>query len=401
MTLGLLHLRLGDQGDALERRGTFTTVLTADGSTWGDHRPTLLIADDTVLELGHIKGEPARVATGWRRVRYTRFLELDEQIPLATLLAGLDPPFHRLFEERAPGDLVLPDRTADAVIAALSEVSTEFAGARDLFLRQKRRTPGRLRGQALQAAAQEADAVRLAIDIARVPRTALRGVRPDGETPYLQALSEARVYEDQAIDYDAGRFLDFGRIERPNGIVHFANGNERLTVLNVNRRPLEQVTGADLIYHNESQESFVLVQYKTMAREGDPGETKLVVRPSSDGNLESELDRMRQFVEALGDGTVDQWRLHPGFCFLKLCRPVLDLDYPERELVGGMYLPLEYWDLLAISPEVKGPRGGIVMTYENVPRRIDNSLFVELVRGGWIGSRAETTTTITDLVIQA
>jgi hypothetical protein len=82
--------------------------------------------------------------------------------------------------------------------------------------------------------------------------------------------------------------LDFERIERPNGMVHFSRGAERLTVLNVNRRPLEQLTGADLIYHNETHDSFVLVQYKTMSREEDDGKTRLVYgRPPTPISLAS------------------------------------------------------------------------------------------------------------------
>jgi hypothetical protein len=109
---------------------------------------------------------------------------------------------------------------------------------------------------------------------------------------------------------------------------------------------------------------------------------------------------MRTLAEVPGDGSAEQWRLNPGFCFIKLCRPVVNLDYPERDLVSGMYLPLSYWDLLLASPVTEGPRGGRVLSYEAVTRRFDNSLFVDLVRGSWIGSRAETTETITDLVLQ-
>ena len=38
----------------------------------------------------------------------------------------------------------------------------------------------------------------------------------------------------------------------------------RLTVIMANRLPLEQQTGADLIYFNEAYRSFAMVQYKAM-----------------------------------------------------------------------------------------------------------------------------------------
>lgn len=400
MTIALLHLRLDAQYEALEYGGTFTAVLPAGGRSWGQRRPTLLLSDGEIVELGHVRAEGKRIATGMRRMRYERFLALDPEIPVAEVVSNLSSAIRRHFEARLGEDLVLPERTGAAVLEALESLSDEVAEVSTDFVRPVVRRVRRLDGAALQATAQEADAVRLALDIAGIPRQELHGTRPDGETPYVQALSEVRVFEDQAIDYDAGRFLDFERIERPNGMVHFSRGAERLTVLNVNRRPLERLTGADLIYHNETHDSFVLVQYKTMTREGDLGDTRLVYRPDSDRNLPGELERMRALAEVPGDGSAEQWRLNPGFCFIKLCRPVVNLDFPERELVGGMYLPLSYWDLLVASPVTEGPQGGRVLSYETVTRRFDNSLFVQLVRGSWLGSRAETTETITDLVLQ-
>ena len=35
--------------------------------------------------------------------------------------------------------------------------------------------------------------------------------------------------------------------------------------------------------------------------------------------------------------------------FLKLCRPVVSLDFPPRDLVSGMYLPIAYYNLLVES----------------------------------------------------
>ncbi|EHN09766.1 hypothetical protein PAI11_34080 [Patulibacter medicamentivorans] len=165
-------------------------------------------------------------------------------------------------------------------------------------------------------------------------------------------------------------------------------------MVNVNRQPLERTTGADLIYINETMPSFVLVQYKTMRREGDP--PKLLYRP--DAQLAAELDRMRKIAPGRDDRSPMSFRLSPGACFLKLCKPVVRLDYTQ-DLVSGMYLPLSYYDALANSNEVAGPRGGAVFSYDTVRRHIDNTLFVSLVRGGWVGSRGATTKRLKDLVL--
>jgi hypothetical protein len=65
-----------------------------------------------------------------------------------------------------------------------------------------------------------------------------------------------------------------------------------------------------------------------------------------------------------------------------------------------MYLPLSYWDVLASSPLVKSSQGGMKVTYKNVGRWMSNSLFVNLVKSGWIGSRLKRTDKLTGLIKQ-
>ena len=255
-----------------------------------------------------------------------------------------------------------------------------------------------LRGEALQAAAQEADAVRLAIDIADIPRTELRGTRPDGEESFLDRLATLRAGEDPIVAYDSMRFLDFDRIDNPSGAVQFTKGSERLTVINVNRQALEHTTGADLIYVNEMLDSFVLVQYKALRPEKTPdGHTRLVYRP--DGQLAAELERMRHIKIGRDDDSLSGYRLDASCGFLKLCKPVARVDHDPRELVSGMYIPLDYYNRLVASDQVTGPRGGTVLSHDTVRRYLNNDLFVQLVRGAWIGSHGTTSTRLTKIVL--
>jgi hypothetical protein len=318
-------------------------------------------------------------------------------VPIDTeqLVLGLPWRFRKTVADRLDRGGVLPQKSAAALASALGELDPAAGRA----LARLRGTGGRsqLGGPGLQSAAQEADAVRLAIDIADLPRTSLREVRPDGETPFLQRLTEVRTGEDLAVAYDSMRFLDFDRLEHPSGIVRFAKGYERLTILNVNRQPLEHTTGADLIYVNETLGSFVLVQYKSFRRETSAGGSRLVYRP--DKQLEAELERMRRIRSTARGKAVNGFRLHAGCCFLKLCKPVASVNYSPRELVTGMYLPLDYYDELVMSDIVRGPRGGVSISYENVDRYMNNDLFVQLVRGAWVGSRGVTTKRLTDLVV--
>ena len=66
-----------------------------------------------------------------------------------------------------------------------------------------------------------------------------------------------------------------------------------------------------------------------------------------------------------------------------------------------MYLPLEYWTILVNLSQVAGPRGGIAISHNNVGRYLNNSIFIELVQAGWIGSQIAKKTYITEIISQA
>lgn len=51
-----------------------------------------------------------------------------------------------------------------------------------------------------------------------------------------------------------------------------------------------------------------------------------------------------------------------------------------------MYLPHGFWKALAASQRLKGPRGGNILTYTNVGRKLSGSEFITLVAGSWVGT---------------
>ena len=55
-------------------------------------------------------------------------------------------------------------------------------------------------------------------------------------------------------------------------------------------------------------------------------------------------------------------------------------------LVPGMYLPLDYWKLLESDPGIKGPKGGLRITYDNAKRHFDNTSFTTVVSKAWVGT---------------
>ena len=113
---------------------------------------------------------------------------------------------------------------------------------------------------------------------------------------FLEMVTEPRLREDPMIMNDLQTFPGFDAFERHvSGAVRFHQEQILLTVLLINRQPLEELTGTDLIYYNETFRSFIMVQYKAMEKEGDDHVFRL---PNSD--LEKELDRMRKFQNRFG-----------------------------------------------------------------------------------------------------
>ena len=105
--------------------------------------------------------------------------------------------------------------------------------------------------------------------------------------------------------------------------------------------------------------------------------------------LEKELIRMEGFLNELKiyeeDYCCEGFRLNDNPFFIKLCsRTVFEPD--NISLFPGMYIPLNYWRLLERSEKIKGPRDGKRVSYDNVGRYFDNTAFIQLVSGAWVGT---------------
>lgn len=203
-----------------------------------------------------------------------------------------------------------------------------------------------------------------------------------GEEPSLQV---GNVTEDQLINHDADRvpFQDWFRAnDQRVGWRTFTDGFKRMEIFNANRTDAEHEMGVDLIYHNVAQDSFVMVQYKRMRPEEE-----LVYRP--DRHLAGELERMQRVDEECRKHDVDRSddvRLLPTPCMVKLCAPQTVVQ-DSLELITGMYFGREHFVAMLNSPRCRGPRGGVQMSFANVPRHLNNTTFAELLGSGWIGSR--------------
>ncbi|MYZ37128.1 MULTISPECIES: hypothetical protein [unclassified Streptomyces] len=165
-------------------------------------------------------------------------------------------------------------------------------------------------------------------------------------------------------------------------LTRFSQGAQRLVIYNANRKAAEQTLGVDLIYFHETRDSFVLVQYKRMTRQGN---SEWRYYPNSNGNLQDQLERMRAIDEECAKLSLetDDYRLNSRPSWFKLCDGNSILP-DAKKLTPGMYLAREYFDQL--SARANSPGQAKAFSRKTVERYLDNTEFAELVAGGWIGT---------------
>lgn len=356
--------------------------------------PLVVFASFQDGKVTHIADGRKGVSAGTDLVR----LNLDDLQPLnapisyETLVAPVPKRFRthlqRAFEQGgkpAPGTLA-------ALVDAITKIDSTVA-ARFVRFSAKRKerlralTPNQRQNMAIQK-----DTLGVALEIAGLPKEELLSWAP-GETPpnsFLDGIHQAYVREDAMLLADFSNFPGFKAIE---GATHYAartfeskdNPRLRLTVFMANKLPLEQQTGADLIYYNETYRAFVLIQYKAMEQGKDGPEFRW-----KDGDqLALELARMDTMLAELAkvppDNDPDGYRFCNNPFLLKFCSRVT-FDPDDKGLFPGMYIPLDLWKPLASSGRLKGEKDGNVLTYDNVGRRLTNTEFITLVGKSWIGT---------------
>ena len=244
--------------------------------------------------------------------------------------------------------------------------------------------------------AYERDALGLALTMAGLDRDeVLRSWDEDTAVHFLEGVGGIPLSEDQAIVQDAQLFGDWPQLAPGPIAARFEKGQRTLSVFVANRVALEHVLGVDLIYYSHDFDSYVLVQYKRMRRRSG---SRWEYRP--DANLASELRRMRKAAKLVATTTKGgplNYRFGANFCFLKFCEGEAQ-SISSTELARGLYIPLGLWDMLRSGRRLRGPRGGTAVTYDNVGRWINNTLFIELVDQCWVGTSGLTSDKVGDIV---
>ncbi|MEG9227588.1 hypothetical protein [Aeromicrobium sp. Sec7.5] len=298
-------MALWNAGDVLSRSVTETDNEAAYVTDvfLRDHKPkprTRLVALGAssrgleVIGLGVVHQVDA-VATRKDRVRVQPLIQIDP-VPVGRIENYIEANLGKRPDLNIPPPLraqTLGALVADQLLEALRSLSPEVAA----FLAKLAEADLRVEGQAGQRMREERDAITTAIDLAdmEIPAPLNIDDNPTPDSPLSLVLPEHVMYdiEDDLIAVDLRRFDGRGELKMSSGsAASFRDNRFRLTILNVNRKRLEKVTGVDLIYFDATAGTFTLVQYKRQEprRNSKPGEERWAYTAESE--IKKSLSRM-------------------------------------------------------------------------------------------------------------
>lgn len=333
-----------------------------------------------------------RSGTGLRRLNLKKAEKLATPISVRRVLNRLPKRNKAYAEERFATGGLLGEKNFAAVVDAISQLAPQANSLLQRYSSERVERINRLSRRVRENLAYQKEAVLTALSTTKIGREEMQEWSPPDGTPvsFLDGLPTARLREDPMVVHDLMHLPGFGVLKTyPYNAAVFESDSERLTVILANRLPLEEQTGTDLIYFNETYQSFVMVQYKAMEREDDENGVRDDVFRLPNAQLKEEINRMNVVLGALKacaiNADIGGFRLTENPFFLKLC-PRIVFNPDDVGLVRGMYLPLDYWKLLENDPGIKGPKGGLRITYENAKRYFNNTSFTTVVSKAWVGT---------------
>lgn len=329
--------------------------------------------------------------TDMRRLNLHDIYAISSPIPIDEIESQSPKRLKKKISERMEFGGLLPPKSFESFLHIVSSLAPDTSSILSKFSEARIRRIQNLPSRVRETLAVQKEAVATALTIAGINRDEMQGwdVTDNGTTAsFLDGLEQVRLREDPMVINDMNTLPGYEAIKHTTHTsVVFENSQSKLTVVLANRLPLEKQLGVDLIYYNETFSCFLMVQYKAMEEEGDE-----TVYRFPNKQLSEELYRMRLVLSELNkvdpNTEADGFRLSENPFFLKIC-PRLVFNPDNVGLVKGMYLPLDYWDLLSEHPTMLGPKGGRRLSYNNVRRYFDNTEFVTIASGGWVGTTIE------------
>jgi hypothetical protein len=250
----------------------------------------------------------------------------------------------------------------------------------------------RLLGQSnrIERLNEQRDGVGLSLDIAELDKgkvlKSLKAEKVDTAPSILDLLDGLPIHERTLLEHDA-RIFEMLLGDVPSTSAMFSDGSEKsVRVHVVDQRPIETVLGIDLIIYSTCYESFLLLQYKRMEKHGKDWSYR--ISPTS--NINDQLDRMGAFRSTASSmppspATLWSYRLHDGPFYFKFCEQFRP-DARDDSLIKGITMPESHLREFLALPEAKGSGGGLSVGYDNCPRYLSNTEFIQLARVGWIGA---------------
>jgi hypothetical protein len=340
--------------------------------------------------------------TGLVRLNLDDLQPLKQPVSFDEILADINQGLARHVRQRLETGGLLPPKSLGAFVDRMLQLDKTISGRLERYSERRAQALRRLQPRARENLALQKDALGLALDIAGIPRDELSAWSPtDDPRSLLDGLTSANFREDQMLLSDFSTMPGFEAVRKTHyGSKVFASEQDRskrLTVIMANRLPLEQQTGADLIYFNEAYKSFVMVQYKAMNKRDD----EIEFRWQANDQFCDEVARMEALLAEIreipsGDDP-DGFRFSDNPFFLKFC-PRVVFKPDDKGLFKGIYLPLDLWKQADAAGWFNGQRGGKVLTFRNVGRRINNSEFVGLVAKSWVGTSIEQSAVLTKII---
>ena len=277
------------------------------------------------------------------------------------------------------------------LLSAIKQLRPDTADQLDALVR-RREEERRIAGDNIRLLRlmEQRDAIGLALDIASLDRqTILREAnyeKTDSAMSALDLLDHEPLQEQDLIRKDEKIFKALLTPDMRSARFTGPGGRE-VRVHVYDKKPLETVLGVDLLIYQESYRSFLLLQYKNMkqvpARRGQTW-SYLV-----DEQIHKQMTAMEkglaasQRQDSLPQGLHD-WRLHSGPFYFKFCETTR-ANARDDALVGGITLGLDHLSHFLTLPDAEGGHGGLRVGYDNCPRYLNNTQFVDLAREGWIG----------------
>lgn len=166
---------------------------------------------------------------------------------------------------------------------------------------------------------------------------------------------------------------------------------EAVIVLDVGAEQVEKRLGVDVFIFSERHQAYTLIQYKAMEIEGR-GQSINRRTPQ----FIEEIRRMNDVLKTLQQGrgasfsTPYGYRLHANPFFFKFV-PRIVFEAGSRDMLPGLFIPSDYCE------HVMNAQGHVTGT----ERHLSNTDFIQLMKGGWIGTSDLDSKIIGDLIKEA